>query len=340
MELFRIITMLLIVAHHYVVNSGLLAPIYQDPLSGKSLFLLVFGAWGKTGINCFLLITGYFMCTSKISLKKFLKLYFTILFYKIVFYFIFMSFGYETFTIKGCLNMLLPFTSIAANFFGCYLMFYLTIPFLNILVRNMNEREHSCLLVLCSIIFILLGTVPLGTVVFNYVTWFAVIYFFGAYIRLYPKKIFSNVRFWAISTCILVILSIVSVVICTWYGTLIGKNISFYFVSDSNKILAVLTALSAFLFFKNLNLGYSKLINTIAASAFGVLAIHANSNAMRQWLWKDTLQNATMYTSEYIVLHAIGSVIVVYLICTVIDYFRIKFIEIPFFKLWDKRLAK
>lgn len=56
LELYRIITMFLIVAHHYVVNSGLTAidgPIYVAPTSLKSLFLLIFGAWGKTGINCF-----------------------------------------------------------------------------------------------------------------------------------------------------------------------------------------------------------------------------------------------------------------------------------------------
>lgn len=44
LELFRIITMLLIVAHHYVVNSGIMERVYQDPLAPKSLFLLLFGA--------------------------------------------------------------------------------------------------------------------------------------------------------------------------------------------------------------------------------------------------------------------------------------------------------
>ncbi len=62
LELFRIITMLLIIAHHYVVNSGLTEILYVNPLSSKSIFLFLFGAWGKTGINCFVLITGYFMC--------------------------------------------------------------------------------------------------------------------------------------------------------------------------------------------------------------------------------------------------------------------------------------
>ena len=79
-ELFRIITMLLIVAHHYVVNSGLLEVMSAKPLSGKSIFLFVLGAWGKIGINCFVFITGYFMCKSNITLKKFVKLLFEIIF--------------------------------------------------------------------------------------------------------------------------------------------------------------------------------------------------------------------------------------------------------------------
>lgn len=64
LELFRIVVMLTIVAHHYVVNSGLTAidgPILANPLSVESIFLLIFGMWGKIGINCFVLITGYFM---------------------------------------------------------------------------------------------------------------------------------------------------------------------------------------------------------------------------------------------------------------------------------------
>ena len=61
LELYRIVCMLMIVAHHYVVNSGLASkggPFWSDFTSGNSFFLLLFGAWGKTGINCFLMITG------------------------------------------------------------------------------------------------------------------------------------------------------------------------------------------------------------------------------------------------------------------------------------------
>ena len=85
-ELFRIISMLLIVAHHYVMNSGISELMLDNQLAFKLIFFYLSGAWGKTAINCFVMITGYFMCTSRITLKKFIKLIFQIEFYNIIIY--------------------------------------------------------------------------------------------------------------------------------------------------------------------------------------------------------------------------------------------------------------
>ena len=53
-ELLRIISMVIIVAHHYVVNSGLLSCIdAKSSLDAIDYFLLIFGWGGKTAINCF-----------------------------------------------------------------------------------------------------------------------------------------------------------------------------------------------------------------------------------------------------------------------------------------------
>lgn len=51
--------MLLIVAHHYVVNSGLLEVMNQNILSSNTIFFSLFGAWGKTGI----VLAIYVSCT-------------------------------------------------------------------------------------------------------------------------------------------------------------------------------------------------------------------------------------------------------------------------------------
>lgn len=79
LELYRIIVMLMIVAHHYVVNSGLMDVLQLSPLSPSSSVMLIFGGWGKIGINCFLLITGYFMCKSEFTWQKLLKYIFGLL---------------------------------------------------------------------------------------------------------------------------------------------------------------------------------------------------------------------------------------------------------------------
>ena len=65
------------------------------------------------------------------------------------------------------------------------------------------------------------------------------------------------------------------------------------------------------MFFKDLNIRYSKVINLIGASVL-VLLIHANSDIMRQWLWQDILNNVGQYGTNAMVLHAILSVIAIF----------------------------
>jgi hypothetical protein len=331
--------MIIIVAHHYVVNSGLRELIQeQSSLTLQSVFLLIFGWGGKTGINCFVLITGYFMCTSNITLKKFLKLILEIEFYNIIFYLIFLISGYDNFSIKGMLKSILPITSLTTNFTGCYLVFFLFIPFLNILIKNMSRKQHTLLIILCLVAFSILPNLKID-VNFSYVSWFMVIYFIGSYIRLYPNKWFDSKKFSGVAVIISLMLSWGSVLAVAQLSSIISDRVTRYtfFIADSNKVLAVATAVSAFLFFKNLNIKYNKVINTIAASAFGVLLIHANSDTMRQWLWKDTLNNVGMFNSKFLFVHAIVSVAAVYIVCTLIDILRIRFLEKPFFKWYDKK---
>lgn len=339
LEIYRIIVMLLIVAHHYVVNSGLTSaggPVYADPLSWRSLFLLLFGAWGKIGINCFVLITGYFMCKSKITAKKFVKLLLVVMFYRVVIGGAFWITGYAPFTLKTFVIQMLPIISVGTGFTGAFLLFFLCIPFLNILIHNMSRRQHLLLLTLCFVIYIFFGTVPYFSVTMNYVSWFIVLYFIASYIRLYPCELFENIKLWGIATFTSVGVSAASVVACAWLGTKLNADMAFTFVTDSNTFLAVCTGVSSFLFFKNLKLKNSVVINTAAASCFGVLQIHANSGTMRQWLWQDILDCVGVYGKAWMPLHAIGSVLIIYVICTGIDYLRIRFVEKPFFQLWDK----
>ncbi len=343
LELYRIICMFLIVAHHYVVNSGVMELMNEDSSSANSIFLYIFGMWGKTAINCFLMITGYFMCTSKITLKKFLKLILWIYFYKLIIYVIFVMTGYESITIMRLFKLLMPVWGFERNFTSCFIGFWLGIPFLNILIQNMNKRQHLLLLLLSIGMNTILGSIPSFGIAMNYVTWFSIIYIIASFIRLYPettilikqKRItFHSTHIWLWMSLASVFSAILSVVFFVVILPRIGlSNYAYFFVSDCNKLFAVLVSVTTFLWFKNIKLNYNKNINSIGASTFGVLLIHANSNAMRQWLWKDFIDVSGHYSLPllHIIIFSICVVSCVFIVCIIIDQFRVKYIE-PFWR--------
>lgn len=279
------------------------------------------------------MITGYFMCMSNISLRKFMKLLFEVYFYNFLITGIFLLTGYTRLSFSTIFYALVPIQSFGVNFVACFMVFYLLIPFLNLLNQAMNQKQHLRLIVLCLLVYSVIGTIPKITLGVNYVSWFVVLYFIASYIRLYGFPIKITNKNWGWLTLLSLLISMASVVFMLWLSTVfVDKNVPvFLFVADSNHIMAVITALCSFMFFKDLKIGYSKLINMVGASTFGVLLIHANSDTMRQWLWQDLLDNVGQYGSSALYVHSILSVIAIFIICILIDKGRIWCVEKPLF---------
>lgn len=334
--------MWLIVAHHYVVNSGVMDAILEPPYSWNHYFLYVFGMWGKIGINCFVLITGYFMCKSNITVRKFLKLLLEILFYNTVIYTIFAISGYESFSIAGLCHAVNPVKDISKDFIGCFLIYYLLIPYLNKVVNNITKPQHRVLLVIFFIFFVIWDRLPGIEFTYNYVGWFCVLHVIASYIRAYlpyteRAQNMHNVLL-ILSGGAFALLSVISQCYMIERGWHVGWQ--YKYVVDSNAIVGLLSSVMMFVGFKDLKMKNRKWINTIAASTFAVLLIHANSDTMRSWLWQDVCHNVEWLGSVYMPLHAIGCVCAIFIICIIIDQVRIFVVEKPTFKLIDKYLTK
>lgn len=331
LELYRIIIMLLIVAHHYVVNSGLMALIRDNAESISSYAMLLFGAWGKTGINCFLLITGYFMCKQSFSWHKLFKLYMQITFYTVIIYGIFCFTGHETFsTVQAILNFF-PIKSLTPSYFvSCFLLFYLFIPFLNILIDHINKKQHIILIGLILFSYTLLPSLPRFSLSLDYIGWFSCIYLIAAWIRLYGNELKISHKIWGYYSIISIFLGSISIIGMTALYFKGYLNFAPYrYVCDSNSLFAVLISICTFMWFKDLKLKHSSFINAVGASTFGVLLIHANSNVMRQWLWKDTVDCIGNFNSSVIhsLYYASFAILIIFSICIFIDMIRRKWIE-------------
>lgn len=334
-ELFRIVMMLGIIAHHFVVNSGSLGMMSPTLEHGNDVYLWLFGMWGKIGINCFVLITGYFMCSSSFTWKKFIKLVCEIEFYKIFIYLGFMLSGRESITGTRLFQLLSPVTDLTTEFISGYLVMFLLVPFMNVLIQSMSKFQHLSLIALSLLFFTIWDQFPSVVIPMGYPIWFCVIYIIGAYFRKYPIQ--NNlVRFLLDSNigALIMLLAAMGSVIIMLYFRQIGIT-SWWphkWIVDSNAPLAVLTSIALFNYFRRLNIKPNKWINTISASTFGVFLIHTSSDAMRSFLWGDVCKCTEWYYSPWLPLYAIIVVCGVYITCTFIDQLRIRCIEKPFFE--------
>lgn len=334
LELYRIIVMMLIVAHHSVYHSGVMEDMAQNSLNMKSVFYYILGMWGRTGIDCFVLITGYFMCKSHITVQKYLKLFLEVIFYNVMIYAIFMFFGKLNFSVTGLFFSVFPFQEIDGLFVPCFLLFYLFIPYLSILVSHIDKLMHARLVLLCLAIYSLTITLPHFQVAMNHITWYCVLFFIASYIRNYGLLPSISNQKWGGITLLCVILSILSVLCVVYFDARLGKQTPpFKYVSPSG-ICAVLTSVSSFMYFKDLKMRNSRFVNRVAASTFGVLLIHDNCLAMRQWLWHELMPVKSIYALDSI--NSIVTILIVilgiFVACILLDMLRKNMIEKPLFE--------
>lgn len=342
-ELFRIIVMMSIIAHHMVVNTAISYNLLPELHDARNVYMWVFGMWGKVGINCFVLITGWYMCQSAITIRKFLKLLLEVYFYKFFNYALLLCVGMQSLSLKKVFYLLSPITNVTSNdFVSCYLVFFLMIPFLNMLIHNISEQWHKYLILLCVGVLCLWNQLYWIEVDCSYLLWFPTLYFVASYFRLYPDSTKRQTHFLEKTPLIWVALSIASVIGLLWFLPHTMKEISpYYFVMDSNAILAFITGLSLFMYFKSIHIKQSKFINILAACSFGVLLFHTSSGMRYVLLEKVLCIPDTLYgVGEWwmILFWSILFVIAIYAIGACVDILRMFVFEKPLFKALDKYL--
>lgn len=104
-EVLRIIAMLLIVFHHFALHVGIEYTTFS--LSNAYLNIIEFG--GKIGVNVFVIITGYFSCTSKFSFQKIFKLLFAVEFYSLTLMIVSLFTGAQEFRVMLFVKGVFPY---------------------------------------------------------------------------------------------------------------------------------------------------------------------------------------------------------------------------------------
>lgn len=322
--------MLMVAARHAMGHGGLiegaLLPGTANWYVGNILFSLT-----QQAVNCFVLISSYFLCTAKFRLSKLASTWLQAAFYSVGVYLMLVvaGVGGTVFSIKELIKCALVVTMDRYWFVTDYILLFCLHPLLNCAIRAMSRKVH---LLSCGVLLLLFSVIPNVVYIVDFsginggysLPWFCVLYLLAAYIRLYvPEQV--KYQKWMLPTFVLL-----SLVICgeRFAATFItpyifgGVRLTSLFYSY-NSIVAVPCALALFQSFrggKPASGVLRRVVAVIAPLTFAVYLIH-EQDVLRPILW-NWLTPVVYAQSPWMALYVLACMAGIFTACCLIEALR------------------
>lgn len=330
LDLLRIVCMLMVVGLHTLNHGGLIEKTLVVGTAnwyiGNAMFTLFLQA-----VNCFVLISAYFLCTAKFRLSKLVFIWVQAAFYSVGVYLVLVitGAGDTVFSFKELVKCGLLVTMDRYWFVTDYILLYCLHPLLNCAIRAMNRKVH---LLSCGVLLFLFSVLPNFAYMVDFsginggysLPWFCVLYLLAAYVRLHVPE---QVKYQKWMPLLFVLLSLV---ICgeRFAATFITPHIfgsvrltSFFY--SYNSIVAVPCALALFQSFrggKPICGTMSKAVALVAPLTFAVYLIH-DHRVLRPILW-NWLNPAAYAQSAWLALYVLACMAGIFVSCCLIEAAR------------------
>ena len=338
-ELLRILAMIMIIAHHFAYHSDMTFDTSVITLNRLWQQLLMFG--GHIGLNAFVLISGYFMIDKiGLDLSKIARIWLMMFFYSVTVYLASIPLGAMKFWPKVIKETLFPINLGTWGFASAYFMLLIFSPFINVLLRSLSKNQYRVMLAVMLIFWSVIPTFTSFGFLSNYFLWLVVVYSIAGYIKLYPEDFSRGKSFylkwmliiWGLTYASAIVLDIAGfkIEVCARYAT---------HFSGMQHINIVLTAVCMFMVFKDTNIGYSRVINRIAGTTFGIYLIH-DDYFINDYLWQNLFKNPALVDNKWLILISVGEIFLVFTVGMVIEYLRQILLERLYMKGIKKMLAK
>lgn len=293
LDLLRVICMLMVVCLHYLGQGGLVEGALTFLSPNWFLGQLIAG-FCRVCVNCFILISGYFMCTSKFRLGKWVSIWIQTMFYSVAIYLILVIFGIIPFTVSELVKSFLVFTLSRYWFVTSYLLLLIVSPFLNYAIAYMDQRAHAT----CCFVMFLIFSVLHNVVYICDFAWmnggsgligFCVMYVFAAYIRKYVSVYTAKTKRALINYVICMLITVGERVLA--YGVtpyIFGTPILTSLFYPYNSITNIVGSIALFLVFLNistLSKPLTRVIQFVAPVSFAVYLIHMHPS-LQVPLWE------------------------------------------------------
>lgn len=331
-ELLRIVAMLMIISLHYLVKGWVATPFpftaKDDPVGA---FAWLIEAFCIVAVNCYVLISGYFLVESAWKPGRVVSLLFQVLFYSLLIPVLFLWTGAiprGNLDVYDWIGFLFPFGTEHYWFATAYLVMCLFAPFLSVGIEKMKKRDLQILMALLLAFFVLEKTILpmyLATDRYGYdFGWFLCLFVVAGYIRLYGISCLEK-QSHAVGAYVLSVLFIWLFALA--FNTLGSEMETFNRYANMlytyNHVLCLAGSVSLFYVFKNMRIKegrFAEMVRKLAPYTFGVYLLH--EHVLVRYEWMNWLGVEKVAKSFLFLPHMIGCVLLVYVIGTVVDMAR------------------
>ena len=332
-ELLRIISMLMIIAMHYMTKGMKIEKLSADNSVTNIIYWIIY-AFCLSSVNAYVFISGYFAPDSKWSLKKLIRLWAQVLCYSILVPLILSAFG--VFDLKGAdlslkQQIFLPVTYEHYWFATAYIMLYLIVPVLNAAISKLEKNNYRALLL--ALIAVFCGFKSINPYLIpwdkygNDMIWFIILYLIGGYLRTYGipftenKNKKQNARFGLFAY---LAFSVITFFIAFAFSFIVRSTGKLEYYMDMtycyNYVTVVIASIGLFAFFANTDIGYRPWINNVARYTFGVYLLH--DNIVLREKWQHLLLIDSAQGKWWQIFHMLICIIIVFIVGSAMDFVR------------------
>lgn len=313
LELLRIISMCGIIVMHYF-NKDLGGVIQNCVFPNFSwIFSHILNSVCIPLVNCFVLITGYFLVEKTIfSFRKPLYLLLITVFYGVIAYAIAITAGGEI-SLDGIVMAICPYFYGKRWFVETYIILILLAPFLSKLLKTLSKQQFELLLTIQIVIFSIWYSLGLsapilddGYGIINFIS----LYMIGGYIRLYDNK--SEYLLWKKTRYVSIF---ITCALLTFGLSYFINSYGYAFITN------IIGSTAIFIFFLKLDFGKNKFINRISETAFDAYFIHSDTNTSNL-LINEVLKGKCFVDSPWMILHLLLVIPIIWLIGIFVNMFR------------------
>lgn len=312
-EILRIISMFLIIMHHFVVHGIDISYISKH----HALVLQLLSLGGKIGVNIFILIFSYFIIYKEFSLNKVFKTLGQVWFYSFIIFLFFKITNIHSFTLIDLLKIFFPIIFNSYWFVTMYIFIFICSYFFNDFVKTLDIKKYKTLLICSSFILIILPLFKIETF-YNNITWFFFLYLLGGYLRRIENNLkISTLKSFIIAFGILFV-GILIIIITYKKSTFYISKYIFDNIFYCNGLIAVLFVLFLFLGIIKLKSKECKLINIVSKSTLAIYLIHDNF-LVREYLWNDLFSAQKFACTKFYIQYCLLTVLIVFIVSFLID---------------------